>query len=145
MKARSIFIQFRELSELEEVAAQLLSFAGNIPVWLFSGEMGIGKTTLIKAICQKLQVQDAVHSPTFSLVNEYKSSLNKTIFHFDFYRIKDEVEAYDMGAEEYLDSGNYCFIEWPDKIESLWPDTYVMIELLPGPDFERIVRASLIS
>jgi len=83
--------------------------------------MGVGKTTFIKALVKTLGVKDTVSSPTFSLVNEYRTNENKSVFHFDFYRINDEVEALDMGIEEYFDTDAYCFVEWPEKIINLLP------------------------
>jgi tRNA threonylcarbamoyladenosine biosynthesis protein TsaE len=114
---------FREasLTDLDEVAKKFIEKAGNSRVWLFYGEMGSGKTTFIKSLCNQLGVSDAMSSPTFSIVNEYLTRTNTKIFHFDFYRIKNEAEAYDIGTEEYFYSGNYCFVEWPEKIPSLIP------------------------
>jgi tRNA threonylcarbamoyladenosine biosynthesis protein TsaE len=88
-------------------------------IWTFDGEMGAGKTTLIKAVCKQLGVVDEVSSPTFSLVNEYKTTIGKTIYHFDFYRIKNIEEVYDIGYEDYFFSGNICLIEWPEKVSEL--------------------------
>ena len=88
-------------------------------IWIFDGEMGAGKTTLIKSICKNLGVFDEVSSPTFSIVNEYKTVDGKTVYHFDFYRIKSIEEAYDMGVEDYFSSGNICLIEWPEKIKEI--------------------------
>ncbi len=110
------------LNDLERVAKELVKRAGNVNVWLFHGEMGAGKTTLIKAIGRVLGVEDSISSPTFSIVNEYLISPKKKVFHFDFYRIKNEREAYDIGTEEYFYSGHYCFVEWPDKIPELLPE-----------------------
>ena len=114
---------FKEVSltDLKEVATAFMEQAREQRVWLFHGEMGSGKTTFIKAICNQLGVTDVMSSPTFSIVNEYLTSNNQRIFHFDFYRIKNEAEAFDIGTEEYFYSGNYCFIEWPEKIPSLIP------------------------
>jgi len=109
------------LADLKEVAQAFVEKAGSYKVWLLYGEMGSGKTTFIKALCSHLGVTDVMNSPTFSIVNEYLTRDQKKIFHFDFYRIKNEAEAYDIGTEEYLYSGNYCFIEWPEKIPSLIP------------------------
>lgn len=88
-------------------------------IWIFDGEMGAGKTTLIKSICKNLGVIDEVSSPTFSIVNEYKTVNGKTVYHFDFYRIKSIEEVYDMGVEDYFSSGNICLIEWPEKIKEI--------------------------
>jgi tRNA threonylcarbamoyladenosine biosynthesis protein TsaE len=128
-------IRVQDINELPEAAKQLLEFSSEQKVFLFEGSMGAGKTTFIKAICEQLGVKDGVSSPTYSLVNEYES-LNGKIFHFDFFRIKNEGEAYDMGFEEYLYSGDYCFIEWPDKIEGLWPDHYIEVSI--NQDVERV-------
>ena len=115
-----------KLEELDAVADKLIEI-GYPGVWCFHGEMGAGKTTLIKRICQKLGVTSGITSPTFSIVNEYRDYQNKKIYHFDFYRIKKETEAYDIGAEEYLESGQYCFIEWPTLIPSLIPERHIDI------------------
>src|SRR5262245_4056476 len=107
------------LSELPRVAQRLLTTAGDCRVWLLTGELGAGKTTLIKGVCNALDVRSAMTSPTFSLINEYHTGRGDTVYHFDFYRLKDENEALDIGVDEYLDSGQYCFIEWGDRIPSL--------------------------
>ncbi|WP_025740351.1 tRNA (adenosine(37)-N6)-threonylcarbamoyltransferase complex ATPase subunit type 1 TsaE [Aquimarina pacifica] len=115
------------LQELPDVAKQLLSKISH-KIVLFDGDMGVGKTTLIKEICKQLGVQDVISSPTFSLVNEYKGD-TATIYHFDFYRIEDEEEAYHIGFEEYLDSGEWVFIEWPDKVQNLLPNNSIKIKI----------------
>jgi len=143
MKARSVFIRCPDLSQLDSVAEQLLQLGGSVPVWLFFGDMGAGKTTLIKRLCEQLGVQSPVQSPTFSIVNEYDAAEKGLIYHFDFYRIKTETEAYDLGADEYLDSGAYCFIEWPDKVESLWPETYFSINIQQETDGSRSIQARI--
>jgi len=116
------------LEQINDVAKKILDQNPN-KVILFHGEMGVGKTTLIKALAQILGVKDATSSPTFSLVNEYQTIDNKLLYHFDFYRLKDEVEAYDMGLDEYLDSGNWCFIEWAEKIPNLIPKEHSVIDI----------------
>jgi tRNA threonylcarbamoyladenosine biosynthesis protein TsaE len=114
--------------EIDSVAQQII--AQNLEkVVLFNGQMGAGKTTLINQIVKNLGVNDATGSPTFSLVNEYKTNDNETIFHFDFYRLKSENEALDMGVEDYLYSGNWCFIEWSEKIPNLIPENHTKIEI----------------
>ncbi|MBF4473377.1 MULTISPECIES: tRNA (adenosine(37)-N6)-threonylcarbamoyltransferase complex ATPase subunit type 1 TsaE [Flavobacterium] len=120
------------IEQLPETAQQILDQNPN-KVILFNGEMGVGKTTLIKQLCKTLGVQDATSSPTFSLVNEYQTSNNQTVYHFDFYRLNKETEALDMGVDDYLYSGNWCFIEWSEKIANLIPKehTVINIELLP--------------
>lgn len=115
------------LDELPEVARWILD---NIDhrVILFKGSMGAGKTTLIKEVCRQLGVTDEVSSPTFSLVNEYKGDQGP-VYHFDFYRLDKEEEAYDFGVEEYLDSENWCLLEWPEKISNLLPDEYTVLSI----------------
>ncbi len=109
------------LSELSQVANEMISHFENTKIFAFYGELGAGKTTLIKSICQSLHVTDEVTSPTFSLVYEYGTAKNELIYHFDFYRINSVEEIFDIGFEEYLYSGNYCFIEWPAIIAHLLP------------------------
>ncbi|RZJ28875.1 MAG: tRNA (adenosine(37)-N6)-threonylcarbamoyltransferase complex ATPase subunit type 1 TsaE [Flavobacterium sp.] len=116
------------LDEINIAAAETLA-SNPEKVILFNGEMGAGKTTFIKALCKELGVHNATSSPTFSLVNEYISDSGKTIYHFDVYRLNSETEALDMGIEEYLYSGNYCFIEWAEKIPSLIPEKHSVISL----------------
>jgi len=122
-------IKLNSLTDLVPVSNQLLALASDVPVWCFYGEMGAGKTTLIKAICDQLGVTDSMSSPTFSVVNEYETKNQETIYHFDFYRIKNEQEALDIGADEYFYSDNYCFIEWPEKVGNLLPEHYVEISI----------------
>lgn len=119
-------LYYHGLIELEGVAKKIIDQAVNKKIWIFDGEMGAGKTTLIKAICKLLGSEDHVSSPTFSIVNEYRDTDDQAIYHFDFYRIKDEQEASDIGVEEYLDSDALCLIEWPSKIPSLLPEKDVM-------------------
>ena len=109
-------------------------------VVLFYGEMGNGKTTLIKQLCKKIGVSESTSSPTFSIVNEYKTDKNDTIYHFDFYRIKDEIEVLDFGYEEYIYSGNYCFIEWPEKIPNMLPDEVVKVTINKDENNFRIIE-----
>ena len=100
-------------------------------VFAFYGKMGAGKTTFIKALCDALGVDDVVNSPTFAIVNEYHSAvLEGPVYHFDFYRIKNEEEAFDIGFEEYLYSGDWCFIEWAERVEKYLPETYTIVELI---------------
>ncbi len=116
-------------NRLVKVAKEIIANSQNQVIWIFTGEMGSGKTTLIKAIASQLGVEDNVHSPTFSIVNEYVDQRGLAFYHFDFYRIKNEFEAMDIGVDEYFDSGNMCFIEWPQKIPSLLPDEYLQIDI----------------
>jgi tRNA threonylcarbamoyladenosine biosynthesis protein TsaE len=123
--------------QLDDAAKKLITFAGANRVWLFEGDLGAGKTTLIKAVCRNFNVEDTVNSPSFSVVNEYKGKNGARFYHLDFYRIKDEEEAMDIGAEEYIFSGDYCFIEWPSKISSLLPQQYVSVSIQVEPDGSR--------
>lgn len=110
-----------KLSEINSVVKYLILNYSDYKIWLFNGPMGVGKTTFIKELCKEFNVISLVSSPTFSVVNEYISLDNIVIYHFDFYRIKHESEALDLGFDEYLDSGNYCFIEWSSMVSSLLP------------------------
>jgi tRNA threonylcarbamoyladenosine biosynthesis protein TsaE len=114
--------------DLNLAASELLKFAENVKTFLFEGDMGAGKTTLIKSICAELGMKEMASSPTYSIVNEYEYPGGK-IYHFDFFRIKTQNEAYDIGFEEYLASGDFCFIEWPQNIPDLWPQHYVKITI----------------
>ncbi|SOD97480.1 tRNA (adenosine(37)-N6)-threonylcarbamoyltransferase complex ATPase subunit type 1 TsaE [Spirosoma fluviale] len=132
------------LDEIDTTARQLLAEGRHQSVWLFEGDMGAGKTTLIKAICRVLGVLSIVQSPTFSIVNEYTTHEGHSIYHFDCYRLRNEMEALDIGIEEYMDSGNYCFIEWPERIASLWPATYYQIHISADPAGRRTVKTVLV-
>jgi tRNA threonylcarbamoyladenosine biosynthesis protein TsaE len=116
------------LDEISEVSKEILS-QNPKKVILFYGEMGAGKTTLIKALAKSIGVNDATSSPTFSLVNEYQTDSEDFVYHFDVYRLKNESEAYDMGMEEYLYSGHWCFIEWAEKIPTLIPNEHSIIKI----------------
>ena len=128
--------------DLSNVARELIQEAGDVKVWLFQGEMGAGKTTLIKSIGKALGIDDDMSSPTFSIVNEYAYEGN-IIYHFDFYRIKSETEAYDIGIEEYLYSGHYCFIEWSDKIPNLIPPIHAVITIDTDENKNRTIAISV--
>ena len=114
-------------------------------IFAFEGQMGAGKTTFIKQLCQEMGTMDVVNSPTFAIVNVYdvERPYQGEVYHFDCYRLKDIREAMDFGAEEYLYSGNYCFIEWPEKIESLLPDDTVYIRIVPQPDGDRLLTVEM--
>lgn len=134
---------FAQLDELNAVAQELIAEAANQHVWLFEGEMGVGKTTLIKALCRAVGVVSVVQSPTYGLVNEYTTRTGESVYHFDCYRLRNEAEAMDIGLEEYLDSGAYCFVEWPERIESLWPPQYYRVSLSSDPAGIRTVTTEL--
>jgi tRNA threonylcarbamoyladenosine biosynthesis protein TsaE len=121
-----MIVPVNNVDELSLAAGELITFAGPERIFLFYGDMGAGKTTFIKSLCKHLGVAEPATSPTFSIVNEYDGQAAR-IFHFDFYRLKNESEALDLGYEEYFYSGNYCFIEWPEKIAGLLPAHYVRV------------------
>lgn len=127
------------LEDLSIIASEIILLAKSKTL-LFYGQMGVGKTTLIKEICKVLKVQDSISSPTFSLVNEYETSNKDKVFHFDFYRITDEEEAFDMGIEEYLYNNYWCLIEWPKNIQNLLPLEAVEIHLTILDDGKRNIQ-----
>lgn len=129
------------LDDLQEIAAQIIGHISAPNVVLLKGQMGAGKTTLIKQLARNLDVTEVISSPTFSLVNEYLDGSGEKVYHFDLYRLEDVEEAYDMGIEEYLDSGCWCFIEWPDLIQGLLPDFYWVIEVVEK-DGKRLIDLS---
>lgn len=133
-----------QLADLPEVASRLLSNFPANRIFLFFGEMGAGKTTFIKTLCESLKVDDKVSSPTYSIVNEYHSATGK-VYHFDFYRLKNETEALDMGYEEYFYDGNYCFVEWPEKISNLWPPEFVRVKITVVNEHERLISAEAVN
>jgi tRNA threonylcarbamoyladenosine biosynthesis protein TsaE len=126
-------------SELHKVAEELLKQTDK-RIWLMNGGMGAGKTTLIKAMGELLGVRGVMSSPTFSIINEYVTQNGESIYHFDFYRLKNETEAMDIGIEEYLDSGNYCFLEWPDRISSLIPTRFFDVKIKEDTPTTRIIE-----
>lgn len=130
----------KTLHDLPKAAKQLLEDMAEERVFALQGKMGAGKTTLIKVFCRLLGAREIVSSPTFSLVNEYTTENDESIFHFDFYRIKKTEEVFDIGYEEYLFSGNYCFMEWPEMILDLLPERYVLISIEENDDKQRIIR-----
>jgi len=132
-------IEINDISEMKPAASLFIQQMGTSKVFAFHGSMGAGKTTFIKAICEKMGVLDVVSSPTFSIVNEYHTQDGNKIYHFDCYRLEKMEEALDFGVEEYLDSGHYCFIEWPERIESLLPDDSVHVTISETGEGKRIV------
>lgn len=128
---------------LHEAARQFISGMGDRTVFAFYGNMGAGKTTFIKAICEELGVEDVINSPTFAIINEYRSnSTAELIYHFDFYRINKLAEAEDIGTEDYFFSGALCFIEWPEKIEKLLPFDVVTVTIVEDADNSRTVTVN---
>ncbi|WP_430973216.1 tRNA (adenosine(37)-N6)-threonylcarbamoyltransferase complex ATPase subunit type 1 TsaE [Sunxiuqinia rutila] len=122
-------IQINSVQELPQAAEAFLKHFPNERLFAFYGKMGAGKTTLIKALCRALGSTDPITSPTFALVNEYSTAQNERIFHFDFYRIKNIEEALDIGFDDYIYSGKYCFMEWPENIEALLPDQVIAVNI----------------
>ena len=127
------------LQNISEIAKEIIKSV-KFKTILFNGEMGAGKTTLIKEITKQLEVDDIVSSPTFSLVNEYQTKTGYKIYHFDFYRIESEEEVYDIGIEDYLYSNTWCFIEWGEKIKNLLPLEIVSINISVISDNERLIE-----
>ena len=125
------------ISELQTIAQQIIDSYKNDRIFILEGEMGAGKTTLTKSICKHLGANDNVCSPTIAIVNQYFSEKAGDIYHFDFYRINKEQEAFDIGFEEYLYSGNYCFIEWAEKVSNLLPLHYIIISIKETQDQKR--------
>ncbi|KGI21560.1 tRNA (adenosine(37)-N6)-threonylcarbamoyltransferase complex ATPase subunit type 1 TsaE [Hoylesella timonensis] len=133
-------IKIESLDHIHEAAQQFIDNMGKGNVFAFYGKMGAGKTTFIKAICECLQVDDVITSPTFSIVNEYYSNkLDDSIYHFDFYRIKKVEEVFDMGYEDYFYSGRLCFLEWPELIEDLLPKDAVKVHIMEQEDGSRLI------
>lgn len=125
------------IDDLPKAAAELVKQSEGLNVWLLKGEMGAGKTTLVKQIVDQIGVEATVASPTFSIVNQYGNSDEKVVYHFDLYRLKNELEAFDIGMEEYLNSGHLCLIEWPEKLEKLLPDQYFEVQIQPYDSLTR--------
>jgi len=118
-----------QLEQIDSAARQIIAAAGEEKIWVFQGQMGAGKTTLIKALAAEMGVIDQVSSPTFGIVNEYEAAGSTKIFHFDFYRLDDPTEALDIGIEEYFYGGEYCWIEWAEKIAQFLPDEFLLIRI----------------
>jgi tRNA threonylcarbamoyladenosine biosynthesis protein TsaE len=133
-------IPITSLRDIDQAAHSFLEAMGEARVIAFSGEMGAGKTTFIQAICRKMGVTAEVNSPTFSLVNQYFTLEGHSIFHFDLYRIEDPAELFDMGYEEYFFSGEFCFIEWPEKASHLIPDDALRVEIVVGENESREIQ-----
>lgn len=133
-------IKIEKLDNIREAAKQFIANIGDSTVFAFYGNMGAGKTTFVKAVCEELGVDDVITSPTFSIVNEYRSDqTGELIYHFDFYRVKKIEEVYDMGFEDYFYSGALCFIEWPELCEEVLPDDTVKVSINEEPDGSRTI------
>jgi len=133
-------LKIESLETINKTAQEFIDQIGNRTIFAFNGSMGAGKTTFIKAICETLGVKETVNSPTFSIVNEYEAADGRIIYHFDCYRINKIQEALDLGAEEYLYSGNLCFIEWAENIAPLLPDSIVNVDIVEMENGEREVH-----
>ncbi|MCE5178940.1 MAG: tRNA (adenosine(37)-N6)-threonylcarbamoyltransferase complex ATPase subunit type 1 TsaE [Porphyromonadaceae bacterium] len=133
-------IEITDLKNIRKAASTFLTEMGNNKVFAFYGSMGAGKTTFIKALCEEMGVTETVSSPTFAIINEYRDKMGTPLFHFDFYRINKLEEAFDFGYEDYFYSGNLCFIEWPELVESILPDNAVKITIRVMDDGSRILE-----
>lgn len=127
------------LDHIDDIAHLLIQEAADQKVWIFKGEMGAGKTTLIKSLAKALEVADSVNSPTFGIVNEYQTKTKGLLYHFDFYRLDDPMEALDIGIEEYFYNGNYCWLEWAEKIAPYLPERFFYIELALASETGRML------
>ena len=133
-------IEIKNLNQIHEAARTFIDHIGNDTIFAFYGNMGAGKTTFIKAVCEELGVEDVINSPTFAIVNEYLAGNGNTIYHFDCYRIDKIVEALDMGCQDYFDSGNLCFIEWPENIAEILPEEAVAVHINVQDNDSRIIE-----
>ncbi|MBO5740837.1 MAG: tRNA (adenosine(37)-N6)-threonylcarbamoyltransferase complex ATPase subunit type 1 TsaE [Bacteroidaceae bacterium] len=132
-------IKIKSLDGIADAARQFVDAMGENKVFAMFGPMGVGKTTFVKAVCEILGVEDTITSPTFAIVNEYRTNTGDQIFHFDFYRIRKVEEVYDMGYEDYVYSGAVCFLEWPELIEELLPEDAVRVTLSEEEDGTRTI------
>lgn len=134
-------IEIKNLNQIDSAAADFLALTKKHRLIAFYGEMGAGKTTFIKALCQTLGVTDVINSPTFSIVNEYGiEHSNEKVFHFDFYRLKKAEEAFDFGVEDYFFSGNYCLMEWPEIVEEILPQNCLKVQIKELEDQKREIH-----
>ena len=133
-------IKIKALDAINEAAKEFMAEMGDYTVFAFNGEMGAGKTTFIKALCQELGVEDVTNSPSFAIINEYRSDTTaELIYHFDCYRLENEMEAEEIGVEDYFYSGALCFIEWPERITDLLPDDTVDVDVVEEEDGTRTI------
>jgi tRNA threonylcarbamoyladenosine biosynthesis protein TsaE len=133
-------IVIRDLRHLNESAKKFIKYTSGKKIFAFFGSLGTGKTTIIKAICEVLGTKDIVTSPTFTIVNEYRTFSGESIYHIDFYRIKNNEEVFDFGIEEYFASGSYCFMEWPELIESILPPETINVRITVDEKERRILK-----
>lgn len=135
----SMEIRIKSIEEIAVAAKEFVAAMGERKVFAFYGKMGAGKTTFIKAVCEELGVEDVINSPTFAIVNEYVDGQGEPVYHFDFYRIKNQQEVMDLGYEDYVYSGHVCFMEWPELIEDLLPDDAVKVTIEEEIDGGRVL------
>jgi len=128
------------LNEIDSVTKKLIDLAGENKIWVFKGEMGAGKTTLIKSLAKAFDIIDQVSSPTFGIVNHYENTHQEEFYHFDFYRIDNPMEALDIGIEEYFYSGKYCWLEWAERIGSFLPEQFFLIEIITDSPKQRTLN-----
>ena len=133
-------IILNSLDDIKEVARTFLAEIGDNKLIAFYGHMGAGKTTFVKALCEELGVEDVVNSPTFAIVNEYTDREGESVFHFDFYRIKSLEEAFGIGFDNYMGSGCFCFMEWPEKVEEILPEETLRVEISEVEDGTRLIK-----
>lgn len=133
-------VRVKSIDGIVEAAKAFVDAMGEKRVFAFYGKMGVGKTTFIKAVCEEMGVEDVINSPTFAIVNEYVDGRGEPVYHFDFYRIKKEQEVLDIGYEDYVYSGNVCFMEWPELIEGLLPADVVKVNIEEDEDGGRAIR-----
>ncbi len=133
-------IRVKSIDGIVEAAKAFVDAMGEKRVFAFYGKMGVGKTTFIKAVCEEMGVEDVINSPTFAIVNEYVDGRGEPVYHFDFYRIKKEQEVLDIGYEDYVYSGNVCFMEWPELIEGLLPADVVKVNIEEDENGGRAIR-----
>lgn len=131
----------KHIKDLSSIAKRLIDEFSGERIFAFYGKMGAGKTTFIQSVCKALGSGDTVTSPTFALINEYKTGDRQSVFHFDFYRIKNLEEVFDLGYEDYLYSGSYCLIEWPELIEPLLPENIIKVKIEVAEDGSRNISA----
>ena len=133
-------IKLNSLDDIKEVARTFLAEIGDNKLIAFYGHMGAGKTTFVKALCEELGVEDVVNSPTFAIVNEYTDREGESVFHFDFYRIKSLEEAFGIGFDNYMGSGCFCFMDWPEKVEEILPEETLRVEISEVEDGTRLIK-----
>ncbi|MGZ2370957.1 tRNA (adenosine(37)-N6)-threonylcarbamoyltransferase complex ATPase subunit type 1 TsaE [Ancylomarina sp. YFZ004] len=136
-------LRIKRIEDINSVAKQFIELVGERRVFAMYGAMGVGKTTFVKAVCEELGVEDTITSPTFAIVNEYHTPKDKIVYHFDFYRIEDVQEAYDFGYEDYFYSKAMCFIEWPERIESILPSDVINLNFTEKEDGTRTIQIEM--